>query len=133
MAGFHTPNNGFLVSWAKQGRLMLNAVLTVREQEPNSHRDQGWEGFTDTIIKRVNARASRVVFVWWGNYAQKRTPWLTVRIARLFQPVFNVSLLSVQLDFDRLGQAFDGKHQTAGAGNRFLSLRLKEKKALAAF
>jgi uracil-DNA glycosylase len=71
--GFRTPNNGYLVSWAKQGILMLNAVLTVREHVPNSHKAQGWETFTDTIIRSVNDRTSRVVFVLWGNYAQKKS------------------------------------------------------------
>ncbi len=66
------PNNGYLVPWAKQGILMLNAVLTVREHKPNSHKNRGWETFTDTIIRSVNARNSRVVFVLWGNYAQKK-------------------------------------------------------------
>ena len=70
--GFHIPNNGFLVPWAKQGILMLNAVLTVREHQPNSHKGKGWETFTDTIIRSVNARKSRVVFVLWGAYAQKK-------------------------------------------------------------
>src|SRR6266487_6961833 len=70
--GFRIPNNGYLVPWAKQGILMLNAVLTVREHKPNSHKNRGWETFTDTIIRSVNARNSRVVFVLWGNYAQKK-------------------------------------------------------------
>lgn len=70
--GFRIPNNGYLVPWAKQGILMLNAVLTVRAGEPNSHKGRGWENFTDSIISRVNERESAVVFVLWGAYAQKK-------------------------------------------------------------
>ncbi|MBA2681572.1 MAG: uracil-DNA glycosylase [Ktedonobacteraceae bacterium] len=70
--GCRVPNNGYLVPWARQGMLMLNAVLTVRAHSPNSHKNKGWETFTDTIIRQVNARESPVVFVLWGNYAQKK-------------------------------------------------------------
>lgn len=70
--GFRIPNNGYLAPWAKQGILMLNAVLTVRAGEPNSHRGKGWEVFTDTIISRVNEKEDPVVFVLWGAYAQKK-------------------------------------------------------------
>lgn len=70
--GCRIPNNGYLVPWAKQGILMLNAVLTVRAHTPNSHKNQGWEIFTDAIIRHVNARSSPVVFVLWGGYAQKK-------------------------------------------------------------
>lgn len=70
--GFRIPNNGYLVPWAKQGLLMLNAVLTVRAGEPNSHKGKGWESFTDSIISRVDELDSAVVFVLWGAYAQKK-------------------------------------------------------------
>jgi uracil-DNA glycosylase len=70
--GFRIPNHGYLASWAEQGILMINAVLTVRAGQPNSHKGMGWENFTDTIISRVNERESAVVFVLWGAYAQKK-------------------------------------------------------------
>ncbi|HLP89778.1 MAG TPA: uracil-DNA glycosylase [Nostocaceae cyanobacterium] len=70
--GFSIPNHGYLVSWAKQGILMLNAVLTVRAHKPNSHKNQGWEKFTDGVIKKVNEKTDPVVFVLWGGYAQKK-------------------------------------------------------------
>lgn len=66
------PNHGYLVPWAQQGILMLNAVLTVRAQMPNSHKDQGWETFTDAVIAKVNHKTDPVVFVLWGAYAQKK-------------------------------------------------------------
>src|SRR5262249_17533916 len=62
----------YLVKWAEQGMLMLNAVLTVRAGEPNSHKGRGWENFTDTVIQAVNKKDSPVVFVLWGAYAQKK-------------------------------------------------------------
>ncbi len=70
--GFRVPNNGYLVPWAQQGILMLNAVLTVRAHEANSHKGHGWETFTDRIISLVSAREDPVVFVLWGAYAQKK-------------------------------------------------------------
>jgi uracil-DNA glycosylase len=70
--GCDIPNHGCLMKWAEQGVLMLNAVLTVRAHEPNSHKDRGWELFTDAVIRAVNAKPERMVFVLWGAYAQKK-------------------------------------------------------------
>lgn len=70
--GFRIPNNGYLVAWAQQGILMLNAALTVRAGAPNSHHGKGWEIFTDTIIGKVSEKNDPVVFVLWGAYAQKK-------------------------------------------------------------
>jgi len=70
--GCRIPNNGYLMPWAQQGILMLNAVLTVRAHSPNSHKNQGWEQFTDAIIRKVSAKETPVVFVLWGAYAQKK-------------------------------------------------------------
>ncbi len=66
------PNHGYLVPWAQQGILMLNAVLTVRAHTPNSHKDRGWETFTDAVITKVNQKTEPVVFVLWGGYAHKK-------------------------------------------------------------
>lgn len=70
--GFRIPNNGYLVPWAEQGILLLNAVLTVRAHEPNSHKNHGWERFTDAAIRLVSEKRDPVVFVLWGGYAQKK-------------------------------------------------------------
>ena len=70
--GFRVPNNGYLVSWAEQGILMLNTVLTVRAGRIGSHRGKGWETFTDAVIERVNAKKDTVVFVLWGRDAQSK-------------------------------------------------------------
>ena len=70
--GFLIPKHGYLQSWAEQGVLMLNAVLTVRAHQANSHKDKGWELFTDAIIRKVNAKTEPVIFVLWGGYAGKK-------------------------------------------------------------
>lgn len=70
--GLPTPRSGNLMSWARQGVLMLNTVLTVRAHEANSHKGKGWERWTDAIIKGVSERARPVVFVLWGNHAARK-------------------------------------------------------------
>jgi uracil-DNA glycosylase len=70
--GCRIPNNGSLVPWAQQGVMLLNAVLTVREGQPNSHKGKGWERFTDAVIRLLAAREEPVVFVLWGSYAIKK-------------------------------------------------------------
>jgi len=72
--GCRIPNNGFLVPWAEQGVLLLNAVLTVRAHSPNSHKNKGWEKFTDAVLRKVNEKGAPVVFVLWGGYARKKIP-----------------------------------------------------------
>jgi uracil-DNA glycosylase len=74
--GCRIPNHGHLVYWVKQGVLMLNAVLTVRAHQPGSHRQQGWEIFTDAIIQALNARTQPLVFLLWGNYAREKTKFI---------------------------------------------------------
>ncbi|MFT7638939.1 MAG: uracil-DNA glycosylase [Pirellulaceae bacterium] len=70
--GVPIPSHGCLTSWAKQGILLLNTVLTVRAHQANSHRKKGWEVFTDAVISRVNEKTDSVVFVLWGKPAQKK-------------------------------------------------------------
>lgn len=65
-------SSGTLTHWANQGVLLLNTVLTVREGEPGSHQNKGWEIFTDTIIEALNRREKPVVFILWGSHAQKK-------------------------------------------------------------
>jgi uracil-DNA glycosylase len=72
--GCTIPNNGCLTPWAEQGVLLLNAVLTVRAHQANSHQGKGWENFTDAIIRAANDKSDRVVFVLWGAYARKKKP-----------------------------------------------------------
>lgn len=75
--GISIPNHGCLVNWAKQGVLLLNTVLTVREGQPNSHKGQGWEFFTNEVIKQVNAKEDPVVFILWGRHAQEKETLIT--------------------------------------------------------
>lgn len=74
--GCYIPNNGYLKKWADEGVLMLNAVLTVRAHEANSHRGQGWEQFTDAILKACNKIDRPVVYLLWGKPAQDKAAFL---------------------------------------------------------
>lgn len=66
------PDSGDLTPWAEQGVLLLNAVLTVRAHKANSHAGKGWETFTDEVIRVVNDKPERVVFLLWGSYARRK-------------------------------------------------------------
>jgi uracil-DNA glycosylase len=66
------PNHGDLTGWAKQGVLLLNAVLTVRAHQANSHKGKGWEAFTDGVIKKISLLSSGVVFLLWGANARAK-------------------------------------------------------------
>lgn len=77
LPGFVPPRHGYLRAWADQGILLLNAVLTVREGQANSHANKGWEHFTDAVIRAVNGKPERVVFVLWGAYARKKRKLIT--------------------------------------------------------
>ena len=77
--GCYIPNNGYLKKWADQGVLLLNTVLTVRAHQANSHRDIGWEEFTDAAIRILNEQDRPMVFILWGRPAQSKKPMLTNR------------------------------------------------------
>ncbi len=66
------PESGNLERWAKQGVLLLNATLTVKESTPGSHQNKGWEIFTDSVIREISDRKESIVFILWGAYAQKK-------------------------------------------------------------
>lgn len=70
--GFQIPQHGYLRSWAEQGVLLLNTVLTVEQGQAHSHAKFGWERFTDTVISQVNQHCENVVFLLWGSHAQKK-------------------------------------------------------------
>ena len=70
--GIKMPRSGDLTGWAKQGVLLLNATLTVRQATAGSHQNKGWEEFTDAVIRAVNDQREHVVFLLWGSYAQKK-------------------------------------------------------------
>lgn len=70
--GFAMPNHGDLTGWATQGVLLLNTVLTVRKGQANSHKNKGWEAFTDGIIKKISEKKQNVVFLLWGANARSK-------------------------------------------------------------
>lgn len=70
--GCYIPNNGYLMPWAKQGVLLLNTILTVREGRPLSHKGYGWETFTDNVLKKLNEKEECVIFLVWGAQAKKK-------------------------------------------------------------
>lgn len=75
--GIPPAKNGYLEKWAKNGVLMLNNVLTVRRANANSHKDKGWEQFTDTVIEKLNEKDTPVVFILWGANARKKCEKIT--------------------------------------------------------
>lgn len=75
--GYDIPKDGSLVSWTKQGVLLLNAVLTVEASRAASHQGKGWEIFTDAVIKAINKRSEPVVFILWGSYARSKKSLIT--------------------------------------------------------
>lgn len=80
------PASGDLAAWAKQGVLLLNTVLTVRSGAANSHKKQGWEEFTDAVIKALNDHPQRLVFILWGKPAQKKAAAIDDRHQKIIAP-----------------------------------------------
>ena len=70
--GIPRPDHGYLMPWARQGVLLLNAVLTVEEGRAGAHQGKGWEGFTDHVIETLSREREHLVFLLWGSYAQKK-------------------------------------------------------------
>lgn len=77
--GIPEPVHGNLENWAKQGVLLLNATLTVRENQAGSHQNKGWERFTDATISLLSEKCDKLVFLLWGNYAQAKTTLIDER------------------------------------------------------
>lgn len=80
---FIIPSHGNLSSWAKQGVLLLNTVLTVRKGMANSHKNKGWEIFTGRIIELLNERNDPIIFLLWGNDAKKKQSLITNKIHKI--------------------------------------------------
>lgn len=100
--GYDIPRSGELTSWAKQGVLMMNTVLTVREGQADSHRDMGWEIFTDHVIKLLSDREDPVIFLLWGAKAQKKASIIT-NPKHVILTTSHPSPLSVYRGFDGCG------------------------------
>lgn len=75
--GYNEPESGSLIKWAKEGVLLLNAILTVEKDKPLSHKKLEWERFTDEVIKKINEREKPVVFILWGNFAKSKKRLIT--------------------------------------------------------
>ena len=78
--GIPMPKSGNLTKWAKQGVLLLNTVLTVREHYANSHKNKGWETFTNAVIEKLNEREDPIIFLLWGNDAKRKKELITNNI-----------------------------------------------------
>lgn len=85
--GCGIPSHGYLEHWARQGVLLLNTVLTVRQGQAHSHKNKGWEHFTDHIIRLLNHRKETVVFILWGKPAQQKAKLITAPHHLLIQSV----------------------------------------------
>lgn len=72
--GLEIPTHGDLTNWAQEGVLLLNSILTVEKDKPASHRDIGWEQYTDSLISQISKEKEHVVFILWGKYAQSKIP-----------------------------------------------------------
>jgi uracil-DNA glycosylase len=70
--GIPVPKSGNLTQWAQQGVLLINAILTVRANTPTSHRNKGWEMFTDAVIRNLSEKRKNLIFLLWGNFAQAK-------------------------------------------------------------
>lgn len=81
--GCPIPKSGCLVPWAERGVMLLNAVLTVRAHEPASHKNHGWETFTDAVIRVLGERTEPTVFLLWGAFAQKKQPLIDLSLHRV--------------------------------------------------
>ena len=79
------PEHNSLKPWAKEGVLLLNAVLTVEEHKPTSHAEKGWETFTDDVIKIINKKQTPVVFILWGSYARSKKGLITNPIHKIIE------------------------------------------------
>lgn len=114
---FVPPKHGCLISWARQGVLLLNTVLSVREGEANSHSGQGWEKFTDAVIAEINAHTRHVVYILWGSKARDKCK-VVDRERNLILTCPHPSPLSAS-------RGFFGQHQFSQA-NAYLQVKGRE-------
>lgn len=85
--GIHPPKNGTLTPWARQGVMLLNTTLTVREGKPLSHKGKGWETLTDEVIRKLNEKTEPIAFILWGGNARAKKPLITNPIHGIFETV----------------------------------------------
>lgn len=114
--GAPIPSHGDLSSWAKQGVLLLNTILTVEHKQAGSHKKIGWQHFTDAVIQVISDKLEGVVFLLWGNYAKTKTPLIDE---------MNHFILSSAHPSPLAGNRFFGNHHFSGA-NEILTKQGKE-------
>ena len=114
--GCKIPNNGYLLEWAERGVLLLNAVLTVRAGEANSHKSHGWETFTDAVIRILNEREKPVVFALWGGYAQKKAKLVTGDRHRVVKAAHPSPLSAAKFMGSKPFSAIDSALEEVGEG-----------------
>ncbi|AZR36350.1 uracil-DNA glycosylase [Xanthomonas vasicola] len=83
--GIARPDHGYLMPWARQGVLLLNAVLTVEQGRAGAHQNKGWEGFTDHVVETLNREREGLVFLLWGSYAQSKGKVIDQACHRVFK------------------------------------------------
>ncbi len=83
--GLKISKNNSLIPWTEEGVLLLNAVLTVEKDKAASHKDQGWEQFTDAVIQKINEKDTPVVFILWGAYARSKKVFITNPLHRIIE------------------------------------------------
>lgn len=96
------PSSGDLTPWAKQGVFLLNTILTVTESIPSSHKNKGWETFTDSVIEYIDKKRANIVFMLWGNYAQSKENLLS-KDKHLILKSSHPSPFSARLSFNGCG------------------------------
>ena len=116
--GIDTPNCGDLTSWAKEGVLLLNSILTVRKDSPLSHKDLGWQLLTDHIIKLINLKKEPVVFILWGSYARSKKAFITSPQHLVIESVHPSPLSAYN--------GFFGSHPFSRANNYLKQHKIKE-------
>ena len=83
--GIEEPKDGNLISWTKEGVMLLNSVLTVEKDKPASHQNRGWETFTDAVISKINEKQTPVVFILWGSFAKSKKALITNPIHHIIE------------------------------------------------
>ena len=116
--GVNTPTSGNLSRWARQGVLLLNATLTVREHSAGSHQNMGWEEFTDAVISLISKNKDNIVFMLWGSYAQSK--------ARLIDSSKHLVLKSPHPSPLSAYRGFFGNHHFSSANNYLLQHNLQK-------
>lgn len=128
--GIARPDHGWLMPWARQGVLLLNAVLTVEEGRAGAHQNKGWEGFTDHVVETLNREREGLVFLLWGSYAQQKGKVIDTRRHRVLKAP-HPSPLSAHRGFLGCRHFSQANDYLARCGQGAIDWRLPPRAALA--